>query len=200
MLRHRLAANRARFAHRLLALGGIDDQSDLVVFYHIDDVRATLAHFVDAPADDARLLQHLRGAAGGGDLEAARDQHLREQHRAGLVAVAHADEAQAARRQDHPGGGLRLGIGLAEGVPGAHDFARGFHLRTQDGIGLGELDEREHRLLHREVRRNALARCCPCAASVLPVMTRAATLASGMPVALETNGTVREARGLTSRI
>ncbi len=40
----------------------------------------------------------------------------------------------------------------------------------------------------------------PCCASDLPVMTRAATLASGMPVALETNGTVREARGLTSRM
>ncbi len=39
-----------------------------------------------------------------------------------------------------------------------------------------------------------------CAARVLPVMTRAATLARGMPVALETNGTVREARGLTSRM
>ena len=40
----------------------------------------------------------------------------------------------------------------------------------------------------------------PWLASDLPVITRAATLASGMPVALETNGTVREARGLTSRI
>jgi hypothetical protein len=29
-------------------------------------------------------------------------------------------------------------------------------------------------------------------------MTRAATLASGTPVALETNGTVRDARGLAS--
>ena len=39
-------------------------------------------------------------------------------------------------------------------------------------------------------------RCCwP---KVLPVMTRAATLAKGMPVALETKGTVRDARGLTS--
>ena len=35
-------------------------------------------------------------------------------------------------------------------------------------------------------------------ASLLPAMTRAATLASGTPVALLTNGTVRDARGLTS--
>ncbi len=35
-------------------------------------------------------------------------------------------------------------------------------------------------------------------ASVLPTMQRAATLASCTPVALETKGTVREARGFTS--
>ena len=37
-------------------------------------------------------------------------------------------------------------------------------------------------------------------ASVSPAMTRAAILAIGMPVALATNGTVRDARGLTSRM
>ena len=34
--------------------------------------------------------------------------------------------------------------------------------------------------------------------SVRPVITRAAILASGTPVAFDTKGTVREARGLTS--
>ena len=38
----------------------------------------------------------------------------------------------------------------------------------------------------------------PCDAKVWPAMQRAATLANWMPVALLTNGTVREARGLTS--
>lgn len=37
-------------------------------------------------------------------------------------------------------------------------------------------------------------------ASFSPAMTRAAILASGWPIALATKGTVREARGLTSRI
>ena len=35
-------------------------------------------------------------------------------------------------------------------------------------------------------------------ASLAPAMTRAPILATGTPVALATNGTVREARGLTS--
>ena len=38
----------------------------------------------------------------------------------------------------------------------------------------------------------------PGSASVWPTMQRAAILASGRPVALETKGTVREARGFTS--
>ena len=38
----------------------------------------------------------------------------------------------------------------------------------------------------------------PSSARVFPAITRAATLASGTPVALDTNGTVRDARGFTS--
>ncbi|KAG1058987.1 hypothetical protein G6F63_016768 [Rhizopus arrhizus] len=38
----------------------------------------------------------------------------------------------------------------------------------------------------------------PCAASVWPAMARAAILASCRPVALDTYGTVRDARGFTS--
>ena len=40
----------------------------------------------------------------------------------------------------------------------------------------------------------------PISLSVRPTAMRAATLASGTPVTLETNGTVREARGFTSRM
>ena len=42
------------------------------------------------------------------------------------------------------------------------------------------------------------SRCRPSSFSVLPVMTRAPIFASGTPVAFDTNGTVREARGFTS--
>ena len=40
----------------------------------------------------------------------------------------------------------------------------------------------------------------PISFSVLPAAMRAATFASGTPVTFETNGTVRDARGLTSRM
>ena len=44
-----------------------------------------------------------------------------------------------------------------------------------------------------------ISRVKPSSASVCPTMQRAAILASGTPIALRTNGTVREARGFTSR-
>ena len=40
----------------------------------------------------------------------------------------------------------------------------------------------------------------PSSSSVLPTMHSAASFASGTPVAFETNGTVRRARGFTSRM
>ena len=40
--------------------------------------------------------------------------------------------------------------------------------------------------------------CRPSSSSVCPTMTAAASPASGTPVVLETNGTVRDPRGLTS--
>ena len=43
-----------------------------------------------------------------------------------------------------------------------------------------------------------ISRVKPSSSSVLPAMTCAASLARGLPMALETNGTVREARGFTS--
>src|SRR5271170_2856647 len=152
---NRLAANRTGFAHRLLALGGVDDQRHLVVFYHIDDVRATLPHFVDPPAGHPGVFEHLGGATRGGNLEAAGDQHLREDSGTRLVAVAHANEAQAVGWQNPPGGRLRLGVGLAEGMSGTHHLAGGLHFRTQDGVGFGKFDEWEHRFLDREIRRYA---------------------------------------------
>ena len=75
------------------------------------------------------------------------------------------------------------------------------HLRPERGVDLGEAAERQHRLLDRDVtvrRRLAQQPSLRSSASVAPSITRVATLASGTPVALATNGTVRLARGLAS--
>ena len=73
------------------------------------------------------------------------------------------------------------------------DFISG----PEHGVDAGEAREGEHGFLHRAVlvgrRRSSLK-----LASFSPAMTRAAILATGMPITLATKGTVREARGLTS--
>ena len=66
-------------------------------------------------------------------------------------------------------------------------------------IDAGEAGEREHRLLDRDVAELRPA-SSPKPASGLPAMMRAAMPATGRPITLATNGTVRLARGLTSRM
>ena len=51
-----------------------------------------------------------------------------------------------------------------------------------------------------ETCRGTAMSSTPSSSSVLPTMTLAAIFASGRPVAFETNGTVRLARGFTSRM
>ena len=103
-----------------------------------------------------------------------------------------------ASRQLHAGAELGLGEGALEAGIEAHDLAGGFHLRAQDRVDVGEAGEREHRLLHRDMRRDRLVVEAGSRRSLAPAMTRAPILATGTPVALATNGTVREARGFTS--
>src|SRR5881392_2255130 len=68
-----------------------------------------------------------------------------------LVRVTHADESAPALRQAHTGGDLRLDERLAERFANAHHLAGRLHLRSKHGVDAGELGEREHRLLHREI-------------------------------------------------
>ena len=145
-----------------------------------------------------RLVSAVRRAARGVDLEAEPVQALREDRGRRLVAVADREEDAALERQRRAGGGLGLGERRREVLGDAHDLAGRPHLGPEQRVGAREAVERQHRLLHADVLGHAplggaeLARACS------PSMTRVASLASGTPVALLTNGTVREPRGLTS--
>ena len=121
---------------------------------------------------------------------------------AGLSRSASERNTVPLRRQHGAGRELGLGERQAEGRVDAHHLAGRAHLRAERGVDLGEAVERQHRLLDRDVAAGRpAARSRPSSrssASVAPSITRAATLASGTPVALATNGTVRLARGLAS--
>ena len=57
--------------------------------------------------------------------------------------------------QDHAGAELRFGEGAFEADIDAHHLAGGFHFRSEDRVHIGEAGEREHRLLHRDMRCDA---------------------------------------------
>ena len=116
-----------------------------------------------------------------------------------LSLSLHRDEHRAWRSATWPDAELALAEGHGEVAVDAHDLAGRAHLGTEDGIDAGEAREREHGLLHGDMveLRRAAGRRSP---SGLPAMTSAAIAAIGLPITLATNGTVREARGLTSRM
>ena len=164
---------------------------------------------------DAVAAQHLGGALGREDLEAEVGEHLdREDHRA-------ACRGWPSRRTPCPPVGSEpnaaawaLANARAEVGVEAHHLAGRLHLRAEHGVdvaavGRAEPVERHHRLLDRDRRvgrqvaavagRRQQALGAQLLRSSRPSITRAAALASGVAVALETNGTVRLARGLASR-
>ena len=102
-----------------------------------------------------------------------------------------------ASRQPRSGRRLRLGEGCREVPRDAHHLAGGAHLRAEQDIGPREAVEGQHRLLDAHVTGGDLVRQIQ-SASFSPSMIRQASLATGSPIALETNGTVRDARGLAS--
>ena len=73
------------------------------------------------------------------------------------------------------------------------DFISG----PEHGVGAGEAGERQHGLLDRDVARCGVAGTS-WSARRSPSIRRHAIFASGAPIAFETNGIVREARGFAS--
>jgi hypothetical protein len=89
--------------------------------------------------------------------------------------------------------------GEPEGVGHAQHLAGGAHLGPEHRIDLGEHVEGEDRLLDAEVGIRAVALRFR-SASLAPIIIWVAIRAIWMLHTLETSGTVREARGLASRM
>src|SRR5438552_55701 len=97
--RQRGGADRFRVGVRgARRLGGVDDEVDLAVLDHVDDVRPALGHLVHLRHRDAVRAEDRGGAARGEEREAEVGEIARHLHRGELVAVAHADEGLAAGR------------------------------------------------------------------------------------------------------
>ena len=122
----------------------------------------------------------------------------RDPGRRRLVAVGDGDEHGAGGRQLRAGGGLRLRERGREVARDPHHLAGRAHLGPEQRVGAGEAVERQHRLLDAHVAVASGPRAGRGRRSARRASTRQASFASGSPIAFETNGTVRDARGLAS--
>ena len=118
---------------------------------------ATLKHFVDHAHGQAGCLQRRSSTARRDHIEPPGYEVPSHPDRTGLVDIADADEYRARGRRRGSRTELGFGEGLFESIAGAHHFAGGLHLRTQDRVYAGELVEGHHRLLDAEKGRNHFA-------------------------------------------
>ena len=141
------AADGGGIGDGLGALGGVDDEAELVVLDQVDDVRPALVDLVDPRAGDARRPHRRRRALGGVELETQVHQVAGDLDQASLVNLAHAEQGLARGGQLDPGADLGLAEGLAKGLADPHHLTGGLHLRPQHRVDPGEFDEGEDRLL-----------------------------------------------------
>ena len=121
-----------------------------------------------------------------------------------LVAIGDREQRELARgarpRRHERGPEERLGQGHARIDGQADHLARRLHPGPERRIDAAELGRRERRRLDRDERRRrrGARRTSRAPASVAPRAIRTASSTIGTPVTLDRNGTVRDARGLTS--
>jgi len=99
--------------------------------------------------------------------------------------------------QHDTGGDHGLRIRFAKTFTDTHNFSGRVHFGTQDRVDTGDFSEGKDRRL--DIERSTVSSCGrQNSDSFCPAITSAAMRAMGTPVAFETKGTVRDARGLTS--
>ena len=134
---------------RLVGGGRVDDELDLAVLHHVDDVRARLlVELEHAVAGNALGQETLVGAAGGEDGETEFRHVAGDIDGAGLVTIGYREEHVARRGQRVERGDLRLRVGHAPIDVDAHHLTGGFHFRAEHDVDAGEAVPREHCLLH----------------------------------------------------
>ena len=113
-----------------------------------------------------------------------------------LVGVGDGDEDGAVVREPHTRGALGLAEGGRKVIGDPHHLAGALHLRPEHRVDAREARERHHRLLDAHLLGGWLRELL--VGEALAEHQLHAIFASGAPIALLTNGTVRDARGLAS--
>ena len=138
---------------RATAPGGVDHQAHFVRAQQLDGVHTLgLTHLGDHGAHrHAFGFQEGRGSRSGRDGETQLHETAGHDDAGLFVAVGQRPKHGARRGQLVTRRGLAFGEGHPEGRIDAHDFAGGTHLGTEEGVGVGETGERQHRFFDAHV-------------------------------------------------
>src|SRR5215470_16170970 len=157
VLGHRGPPDQVGVAPRAPILWRVEHERDLAALHQVHDVGAVvLVDLVHHLHRHALALQELGGADGGHEVEAHLGETLGDLEDRAFVAVLDREKDLPRGGQGRAGGELRLHICLAEVAIDPHHLTGGLHLGAEHGVDAREFHEREHRLLHRDVRELAL--------------------------------------------
>ena len=135
---------------RGFAGGSVDDEADLAVLDHVEDVRPAFGELEELDDGGAGGLDGGGGAGGGVDVEAEGGEIPGQEGDVGFLRVLDGDEDVAAQGQGGLRGHLGLGVGDAHIGVDAHDLAGALHFRSEGDVDAEEFDEGEDGFLGNE--------------------------------------------------
>src|ERR1700676_4279708 len=198
----RCAPDRFFIVERFTTQGRVDYQIDLACFHQVHNVRPSFVHFEYRLGLDSGGFQRGRSSPSSKQMKTQRRKLFSKNSQMLFVTVVHAEKNRALARQALPRRKLGFRERLSVRCRNPHDFARRAHLGAENSVDATKLVEGKHRRFHEKKFGTGISATPLCRttgscmdASFFPVISRAAAFASGTPVALLTNGTVRDARG-----
>ena len=151
-----IQSHRANFAgilNGLHTLCGVYDESDLIIFQHINNIWPALINFINHITGNTRHAEPSGGTASGNQSHAGLNQQIGcLDHLGRLIGIANRYESAPAEWQLHSGTHLRLEKRPRKAAIPTHDFAGRAHLGTKDCVNTGKARKRHHRFFNREPR------------------------------------------------
>ena len=149
-------SNGIGFGNSPFALRRVDNQLDVSVFHHVQNVRPPLSHLEHGPVSDTVLMQVGGGPFCGNNFETKIVEEKGGFEHGHLVLILDADKHRPRQGQLLSRGQLRFCEGQTEVFVNAHDLSSGLHFRPQQRIHTRKPTKGKNRFFDGNVRRRHL--------------------------------------------
>ena len=134
-----------------VAAWSVDDELDVAVFHHVDDIRAlVLGKFVETLDFDALIFKTLVATTSGVDFETELGEFFSHRNCSVFVTIVDRKEDVALFWKRVKGANLGLGVSHTEIGVSSHDFAGRFHFWPENNIDARKAPPREDGLFYAE--------------------------------------------------